>query len=87
MGAIILLRALVVLVVLRLLGRLIAGVIQGMREEPLPASGSGREMVRDHVCNTFLPRNRALRAVIDGQEAHFCSPACRDRALAARPAR
>jgi hypothetical protein len=38
-------------------------------------------MVRDRVCNTFLPRQRALRAVVGGREEHFCSAACRDRAL------
>jgi hypothetical protein len=86
MGAIILLRALLVLVVLRLLGRFVVGVMQGLRETAVPAR-SGREMVRDHVCNTFLPRERALSAIIHGQVAHFCSPACRDRALALQHAR
>jgi hypothetical protein len=86
MGAIILLRALLVLVVLRLLGRFVLGVMQGLRETAVPAR-SGREMVRDRVCNTFLPRDRALTALIDGEEAHFCSAACRDRALALQHAR
>jgi hypothetical protein len=86
MGAIILLRALLVLVVLRLLGRFVVGVMQGLRETAVPAR-SGREMVRDRVCNTFLPRDRALTALIHGEEAHFCSAACRDRALALQHAR
>jgi hypothetical protein len=34
------------------------------------------------VCDTFLPRSRALMAVVDGREQHFCSPACRERARA-----
>jgi hypothetical protein len=38
-------------------------------------------MVRDRVCDTFLPRSRALVATVAGREQHFCSPACRDRAL------
>ena len=42
----------------------------------------GGEMVRDRICNTFLPRERALMAVVHGVEEPFCSPACRDRALA-----
>lgn len=88
MGAVILLRALLVLVVLRLLGRFIAGVIKGLRETSGPgAAGGDGEMVRDRVCNTFLPRGRALHVVIQGEEAHFCSAACRDRALALQPAR
>jgi hypothetical protein len=39
------------------------------------------DLVRDRVCNTFLPRARALPAVVGGREEHFCSVACRDRAL------
>ena len=41
------------------------------------------ELVRDSVCNTFLPRERALKAWVFGREQHFCSAACRDRALGA----
>jgi hypothetical protein len=51
-----------------------------MRSEPAPAP-----LVRDRVCNTFLPRERALVAVVDGREEHFCSTACRDRALLLQP--
>jgi hypothetical protein len=86
MGALVLLRAVVVLLVLRLLGRFVAGVFQGLRES-VPQGAGSREMVRDQVCNTFLPRERALTALIGGQPAHFCSPACRDRALSLQPAR
>jgi hypothetical protein len=42
---------------------------------------AARDLVRDRVCNTFLPRDRALTAVVDGREEHFCSAACRDQAL------
>jgi hypothetical protein len=37
--------------------------------------------VRDRVCNTFVARERALTATIDGEVEHFCSAACRDLAL------
>ncbi|HET8646531.1 MAG TPA: hypothetical protein VFO85_13645 [Vicinamibacteria bacterium] len=88
MGAIVLLRALVVLVVIRILGRFVAGVIRGLREPAAgPAPAGQPDMVRDRVCNTFLPRERALTALVHGEQAHFCSPACRDRALAPQPAR
>jgi hypothetical protein len=86
MGALILVRAVIVLLVLRLVGRFVAGVVRGMRDTA-PAGAGAREMVRDQVCNTFLPRDRALTAVVGGQEAHFCSPTCRDRALSLQPAR
>ena len=53
------------------------------------ASSSRREvrapedLVLDRVCHTHVPRSRALVARVDGHEEHFCSPACRDKALAA----
>lgn len=43
-------------------------------------------MVRDRVCETFIPRSRALSVRADDGEHFFCSEACRDRYLAeARP--
>jgi len=45
---------------------------------PRPAPAT--DMVRDRVCDTFLPRSRALVAMVDGREQHFCSAECRDRA-------
>jgi hypothetical protein len=51
------------------------------------ARPAGREevvdLVRDHTCNTYLPKDRALSAMVGGHLEHFCSAACRDRALAA----
>jgi hypothetical protein len=93
MNPIVLLRVIGVLLLVRLVGRFLVAVVRAMREQtaggPGPAGGpatpSGGEMVRDRVCNTFVPRDRALRALIGGQEAHFCSAACRDRALVATP--
>lgn len=38
------------------------------------------EMVRDEVCNTYLPREDALREVRDGREVFFCSEECRRKA-------
>jgi hypothetical protein len=48
------------------------------RREAPPA---GVAMVRDRVCNTFLPRERALTATINGREECFCSADCRAKAL------
>jgi hypothetical protein len=76
------LRILAVLLLVRLLFRFLAGVVRGYRGDHRPRS---LDMVRDRVCNTFLPRDRALLVLIDGREEHFCSPACRDRALAPPP--
>jgi hypothetical protein len=85
-----LLRVLVALLLVRLVMRSLGGffrarrVRQGPAEPPAvpPGQVGAGELVRDRVCNTFLPRERAVCATIDGREEHFCSAACRDQALA-----
>jgi hypothetical protein len=76
-----LIRILALLLILRLAFRFVAAVVRGYRGEDGRGLPSSTEMVRDRICNTFLPRQRALRAVVGGREEHFCSAACRDRAL------
>jgi len=85
-----LLRLLLVLLVIRLVGRFVMAAMRGYRGEvDAPAAGprlASRELVRDRVCNTFLARDRALVATISGEVEHFCSTSCRDLALSgARP--
>jgi len=80
-----LLRFLLVLVVVRLVGRLIGHAVRSASSSPArrPAEAppqAAEVLVRDRVCNTFVPKSRAVRAVIGGHEEFFCSPACRDRA-------
>ncbi len=41
-------------------------------------------MVRDRICNTFLPEAKALMTHRDGQDHFFCSPACQRDFLEAR---
>ena len=48
-------------------------------EADLPAGGT---MVRDRVCNTFLPRGRALSTRLGSEEFFFCSERCRETFLA-----
>lgn len=43
-----------------------------------PASGV---MVKDEVCNTYLPREDALKEIVEGKEYFFCSKACRQKFL------
>jgi len=76
-----LLRFLLALVLIRILFRFVAGIVRGYRGTPRAAPVEV-ELVRDRVCNAFLPRSRAVVATIAGREEHFCSEACRDRALA-----
>jgi YHS domain-containing protein len=72
----------VVRVVLRAIARLFDS---GTRTSAAgrPSVRPAEDLVRDRVCNTHVPRSRALVANIDGHEEYFCSKACRDRARAA----
>ncbi len=42
-------------------------------------------MVRDRVCNTFLPRARAVVARRGAEEHFFCSDTCRTKFLEGAP--
>ena len=69
-------RFLMVLFLVRLGLRLFASF-----RRPRPAAGvTATELVRDRVCNTFVPRDRALVGTVAGRTEHFCSAACRERA-------
>jgi hypothetical protein len=77
------LRFLMLLFLVRLALRLVADWLRPRPAfETKPAADAPRELVRDRICNTFLPRGRALIASVAGRDEHFCSIACRDRALA-----
>ncbi len=43
---------------------------------------SAGRMVRDRVCETFIPEKSALRLEKGGEIQYFCSSTCRDRFLA-----
>ena len=73
-----LVRIVIVLLVVRLVLRFVGAVVQGYQGAPRREAAT--DMVRDRVCDTFLPRARALVAVVNGREEHFCSAKCRDRA-------
>ena len=51
----------------------------GARSRTLRDEGS---MVRDRICETFLPKSRAILLLRDGQEHFFCSEDCRSRFVA-----
>jgi uncharacterized protein len=38
-------------------------------------------MVKDEICNTYIPKEEALREVRDGKEHYFCSKECRQKFL------
>jgi hypothetical protein len=82
-----LVRFLVVLCCLNVIVRFVVSLWRAVAHTPerREAPRSGVTMVRDRICNTFLPQERALRAAVGGREEYFCSEACRGKALA-RPA-
>jgi hypothetical protein len=75
-------RVLAGLLLLRLALRSLSGRKREAPPRPDPQASRGGDLVWDGVCNTHLPRERALRARIGGEECFFCSESCRDRAIA-----
>ena len=80
------------LLLLRLLVRAVTRAFAPDAGRPRAAPGPTRrevhapeDLVLDRVCRTHVPRSRALVARIDGRDEHFCSAACREKALAAVP--
>ena len=64
-----------------------------IQRQQVPASGERTRpvrdlgpMVRDHVCNTFLPKTRALTTRVGSDEHYFCSEKCREEFLAGHTA-
>jgi uncharacterized protein len=39
-------------------------------------SSTDKEMVQDPQCQTYVPKETALRATIDGEAYYFCSQEC-----------
>lgn len=78
------------LFVLRLVVRTVARAFSPVPPRPRAAAAPPRPQVRapedlvlDRVCRTHVPLSRAVTARVSGREEHFCSAACRDKALAA----
>jgi YHS domain-containing protein len=70
------------MLVLRALGKMLAGLIAGASPEQGRRSGPperGVQMVRDPVCGTFLPPDTAVSLTERGGAVrYFCSEKCRD---------
>jgi uncharacterized protein len=41
-------------------------------------------MVKDETCGTYVPKEEALREVVEGEERFFCSKNCRQKFLEER---
>jgi YHS domain-containing protein len=62
------------------IARSLGGVLRRKAARP-PAGGSEGAMVRDRVCNTFLPRSSAIQLQVGQETFYFCSESCRRRFL------
>jgi hypothetical protein len=74
------LRFLAFLLLIRFVLRALALWLRPRPASAKPPAGLVHDLVRDRVCNTFVARERAVIAVVNGREEHFCSTACRDKA-------
>jgi YHS domain-containing protein len=81
------LRLLLVLIVVRLVWRFLAGIIDGLTPAaPQSAKKASVPLVRDPVCGTYVVRAKALTIEApgpkgqkgQGQTQYFCSERCRD---------
>ena len=73
-----LLRVILVIVLVRALWRLLRGVLEGAGYSRAASLPHGVRLVRDPVCGTYVPQERALTAhTASGGTAFFCSEACR----------
>ena len=65
----------------RAAGRLIGGIIDGIRAQPrgTDVPQRGVQMVRDPICGTYILPDRAVTIHDGGRRVYFCSEACRDK--------
>lgn len=82
-------RQLLFLVLIVALGYLLSNLLFPKQRVPRETRGRRtttvtQEMVRDPVCQLYLPRAEAIRRKVRGQEHFFCSPGCLDKFLALR---
>ena len=73
-------RFLIFLGLLILLYYLVKGLISPSRSTRIERAGGERalegEMVKDPSCETYIPKDSAIRARIDGRDHYFCSKEC-----------
>jgi uncharacterized protein len=73
-------RLLIFLGLLILLYYLVKGWISPSRSRRIERARGERElegeMVKDPYCETYIPRDSAIRARIDGRDHYFCSKEC-----------
>lgn len=48
---------------------------------PRQSKKSSGLMVKDEICNTYLPKEDAIKEIMEGKEYFFCSKECRQKFL------
>lgn len=51
------------------------------QKPPKTANRPSGLMVKDEVCNTYLPKEHAIKEIYEGKEYYFCSKECRQKFL------
>ena len=68
-------------IAVRMVSRLAAAFMEGMRGDASPRAGvpqQGVQMARDPICGTFVVPDRAVSLTVGRDRLYFCSAACRD---------
>lgn len=65
-----------------LIVRFFQSIGQPSRKDQPPADSLPRKrMVKDEICNTYIPEEEALKETWKGQVYYFCSEECRQKFL------
>ena len=72
-----LIRFLIIVVLLRLAWKFLAGRAQGATTRPQVPPIKAVSLVRDPACGTYIDRSRAITLRHKGETHHFCSEDCR----------
>jgi uncharacterized protein len=76
-------RAIILLLILRVVLRLLFGGGRAVAPPQAPGPGvpverAGGELVRDPQCGTYIPKARAIAVGAGAGTTYFCSTACKD---------
>jgi YHS domain-containing protein len=73
-------RVLLIILLIRVLWRLIGGIMAGMAQTK-GRQGDPVQLVRDPICGTYVIPGRALPLTAAGITQYFCSERCREQFL------
>ena len=72
-----LIRFLVLVLLVRLVWKLLSGVVGRAARQPQVPPAKGLPLVRDPVCGTYIDQTRAVALRRKGETHYFCSENCR----------